>query len=308
MGKILFIDDDDQLQQLVGSFLSRHGHDVETAGNGSQGLAKAAAFAPDLILCDLDMPVMDGQSVVSSLRENEGLAEIPVIFLSACSDRKQIRQSMNMGGDDFITKPAELSEILDTVNARMVRLAQQRRRKARQLDQTADIIAGVINNLGRSESDIKWWSEAGEGQWDEPGRIISRVRQIIRKQPPAYSRKLSARAPKDSILIKDENTRRYVKLSEVKVFMAKGEYSALCWGNDRQVYFRKPLKQWERELPANEFVRVHREAIINLAFLDYVEKDKDGSQRIRIQDFKKVIAVSHRAQSAFNLRLKNYSR
>ncbi len=307
MAKVLIIDDDEQLQQLVGGFLSRHGYEVEAASNGSQGLIKAATFSPDLILCDLDMPELDGQAVVSSLRANEELAEIPVLFLSACADRKQIRQSMNLGGDDFITKPAELMEILETINARMARLGQQRRRKAKQFDQAANVVAGIINNLGHSESDIKWWSEAGKSKFDAPAQIIQRVRQIIKKQKRAYKRKLPAQVPKGLLLIKDENIRRYLKLSEVKAFVAKGEYSAVCWGQNRQVYFRKPLKQWELELPAKEFVRVHREAIVNLAFLDYVKKDECGNQHIHIHGLRRVIKVSQRAKSAFNQSLKNYN-
>ena len=306
MAKILIIEDDWQLQQLVSDFLSRHGHEVKTASDGGQGLLQVADFLPDLILCDLDMPGVDGKGVVSSLRQDDKLGEIPVIFLSACSDRKEIRRSMNSGGDDFISKPAELPEILETVNARIARLGQQRHRKAQQLDQAADFIAGIINNLDPAKSDIKWWSEAGESRSDSPNPIIQRVRQILKTQPPAKHGEASSPGALSTLMIKDENRRQYLQLSEVKVFLADGEYSVLYWGDHRHIMFRKPLKHWELELPPERFVRVHRSAIINLAFLDFVEQDLENKQHIHIKGFKQVIAVSQRAKAAFNRSLKKF--
>ena len=131
MAKILIIDDDQQICRVLGEFLRRQGHESSFACNGNEGLLAVAASKPDLILCDLEMPGMDGQGVVSTLRQDQRLGEIPVIFLSGCTDRRQIRSSMNLGGDDFITKPAQLPEILEAVNARLAR----RQKQVRQLDQ-----------------------------------------------------------------------------------------------------------------------------------------------------------------------------
>lgn len=306
MAKILIIDDDIQLHQLVGRFLIRHGHDVKTASNGGQGLICATGFSPDLILCDLNMPGIDGQGVVASLRESEILGEIPVIFLSGCSERKQIRRSMNLGGDDFITKPADLSEILEAIDARLTRLGKQRQRIARHWDRAADLIAGIINNLGPSKSAIKWWSEAGVGKGQLPDPIMNRVQGLLDKQQRGDYATTSTPANSSTVLVKDENRQQYLQLSEVKAIVAEGEYSTLCWGNNRHVMFRKPLKQWEQELPQELFVRVHRSAIINLAFLDYVERDVFGKQKIHLQGFKPVITVSQRAMSAFNRSLKKF--
>ena len=307
MAKILIIDDDWQIHQLVGGFLRRHGHEVNAASNGGQGLIMAAAFEPDLILCDLDMPGMDGQGLVSALRQDQKLAEIPVIFLSGCTERKQIRRSMILGGDDYITKPAELSEILETVNARLTRLGQQRQRNDHRLDQAADFVAGIINNLGRAGSaDIKWWSEAGESKVDPPNPIIQRVRQILQKQPAANKTEGGSPNGLSTLLVKNENRQQYLQLSEIKAFLADGEYSTVCWGDARHMLFRKALKQWATELPPAQFVRVHRSAIINLAFLKFVEKDPEGKLHIHLKGFKEVIPVSQRAKSEFNRTLKKF--
>jgi CheY-like chemotaxis protein len=306
MIKILIIDDDWQILQLVGEFLRRQGYEIATAANGGQGLILIADFAPDLILCDLDMPGVNGQEFVSHLRRDEKYGEIPVIFLSGCMERKQIRQSINLGGDDFIHKPVELQEILETIKARVSRLNSQRRRNTRVFEQAADIVAGIINNPGQSKSGIKWWDNLGKSRLNPPNPILHQVDKIMHGQQSATDGQPSPQFNPSALLVKDGNRRHYLQLSEVKVFLANGEYSEVCWGDNRHMFFRKALKQWGRELPSEQFVRVHRSAIINLAFLDHVQKDASGKEHIHMQRFNQVIPVSQRAKSVFNRRLKSY--
>ena len=306
MGKILIIDDDWQIHQLVGGFLRQHGYQIDTASNGGQGLMMAAATQPDLILCDLDMPGMNGQGVVFALRQDDKLGEIPVVFLSGCTERQQIRRSMNLGGDDFITKPAELPEILDAVNARLSRAGQKQRQTTQQVNQAADFIAGIINNLRPAGTDIKWWSGTGDRKFDHPNPIIQRMLQVIENKPLAKIGGTTSPPASAALLIKDDKRQKYLQLSEVKAFIASGEYSTVCWGDDRHMMYRKALKQWAKELPPEQFVRVHRSAIINLAFLDYVEKDEAGKRHIHLLGFKDVIPVSQRARPLFNRCLKKF--
>jgi DNA-binding LytR/AlgR family response regulator len=109
-----------------------------------------------------------------------------------------------------------------------------------------------------------------------------------------------------SVLIKDSHRKQLLKLSEVKALMAYGEYSNIYWGKDQHLMFRKPLKQWAVELPSDQFIRVHRQAIVNLAFLDFVEKDFKGKSQIHLLEFKRVIPVSQRATPTFNRCLKKF--
>lgn len=118
--------------------------------------------------------------------------------------------------------------------------------------------------------------------------------------------KIAESLPPASLLIKKDNRRQFLKLSEVKALTAYGEYSDIHWGNGQSFLFRKPLKQWESELPAEQFVRVHRQAIINLAFLDYVNKDADGKLQIHLRDFKEILPVSQRETPNFNRSLKKF--
>src|SRR5271165_313659 len=105
MAKILIIDDDVEIREALGKFLRRQGHEVITAHDGQAGLT-AALDGPDLIVCDLAMPVLNGHGVLEALRRDKRMEDIPLVFLSGSSNREMIRQSMNLGGDDFIPKPA----------------------------------------------------------------------------------------------------------------------------------------------------------------------------------------------------------
>jgi DNA-binding LytR/AlgR family response regulator len=88
--------------------------------------------------------------------------------------------------------------------------------------------------------------------------------------------------------------------------LAEGDYSNVYWGKDQHMLFRKSLKQWHAALPPEQFVRVHRQAIINLKYLDFVEKDSEGKQQIHLREFKSIIPVSQRGAPIFNRCLKKF--
>jgi len=302
MAKILIIDDDLQVGRVVGEFLRRHGHEIATATNGRQGLTAAAAGRPDLILCDLDMPGLNGQEVVSALRQDERLGETPIIFLSGCTERGQVRRSMNVGGDDFITKPAALPEILEAVNARLDRRQKQRKQLDRQLDRAAEYFVGVIHDLNQRAPEVRWLAEIATEKSAQQNQILQRVRKSL----DAANSSATVPRPPSTLLVKSQNRQHFVKLSEVKALLANGEYSMVYWGQDQHMMFRKSLKQWQAELPADLFVRVHRQAIINLSLLDFVERDAAGKPHVHLREFKPVIEVSQRARSSFNRSLKKF--
>lgn len=304
MSTILIIDDDSQICAIVGGYLRRHGYKVIFALDGSQGLA-AAATQPDLIVCDLDMPGMDGQSLVQTIRRDPQLSEIPVVFLSACTERGRIRQSMNIGGDDFITKPAELSEILEAVTARLSRQRHRRQLVARQLDETVQLFMGIINDLDTSGTYAKWWSEMGESMYGETGMVTQRFHRFTARCAASRRKKANSDFEK-TVLVQDSSRQKFLPLSQVRAFVANGEYSIVCWGDGKRFMLRKALRTWTRELPENQFVRVHRSAIVNLAFLDFVEKDGNGNKTVHIHGMNEVFPVSCRAKGAFNRVLKNF--
>ena len=105
MSKILIIEDEENLRFTLGERLRLEGYEVELAEDGEIGLEKARKNPPDLVLCDIMMPKMDGYKVVELLRQEEHLADLPVIMLTALNQPQQLREGMNVGADDFLVKP-----------------------------------------------------------------------------------------------------------------------------------------------------------------------------------------------------------
>ena len=126
MTKILIIEDTDSLRGLIFKLLECFDYQAIAAENGKVGLQLAEAHLPDLILCDIMMPEMDGYEVLTTLRQKPETAIIPFIFLSAKADKSDIRQGMNLGADDYLTKPFTAEELKEVI---AVRLEKQAARK-----------------------------------------------------------------------------------------------------------------------------------------------------------------------------------
>ena len=109
--KILIIEDDAGIRRSLALSLKTEGYAVTEAANGRIGLELAAAEAPALIICDINMPEMDGYEVVTALRRDSKLASIPFVFLTARGERAEIRRGMNLGADDYLTKPFTREEL-----------------------------------------------------------------------------------------------------------------------------------------------------------------------------------------------------
>ncbi|HUH47985.1 MAG TPA: response regulator [Arenibacter sp.] len=119
MRKVLVIEDNTDVRENTAEMLELEGHMVATAENGKIGLEKVSDFRPDIIVCDVMMPVMDGYSVLQELAKNHDTSNIPFIFLTAKTDRSEIRLGMNLGADDYLTKPFQKKELLDAIGSRL---------------------------------------------------------------------------------------------------------------------------------------------------------------------------------------------
>ena len=119
MKKVLLIEDNAEIRENTAEILELAGYKVATAENGKVGLEEARAFKPQLIICDIMMPVLDGYGVLHVLQKNEELQNTPFIFLSAKSERSDMRKGMEMGADDYITKPFTETELLSAIESRL---------------------------------------------------------------------------------------------------------------------------------------------------------------------------------------------
>lgn len=115
MIRILIIEDNSTIRENTAELLELEGYSTLTASNGRTGLEKIKLHIPDLILCDLRMPEMDGFTVLKHLGEQPGLKRIPFIFFSAKSEKKEVNQGIDAGADDYLTKPFELEELLASI-------------------------------------------------------------------------------------------------------------------------------------------------------------------------------------------------
>lgn len=119
MKTILVIEDEQELRESILEMLTFEGYRVIAASDGVEGITKAREQIPDLVLCDILMPRMNGYEVLGELKKDLSTAMIPFIFLTALSDQKKIRQGMNTGADDYIVKPFLRKELLEAIESRM---------------------------------------------------------------------------------------------------------------------------------------------------------------------------------------------
>ncbi|MFP4556539.1 MAG: response regulator [Bacteroidales bacterium] len=124
MGKkhtVLLIEDDQVLRESTSMFLEEEGYSIITAKNGLEGVERALENIPDIILCDIAMPRMNGYEVHKILNENSATCFIPFIFLSAKTEKEDIRVGMQMGVDDYITKPFDYDELFKAIELRIAK-------------------------------------------------------------------------------------------------------------------------------------------------------------------------------------------
>lgn len=118
---ILLIEDEIRSQNLFVSCLQAEGYNTLVANNGLKGIQIAQQQLPDLVLCDIIMPKLDGYEVLTQLQENTTTAAIPFIFLSAKGSKSELRHGMNLGADDYLTKPITAEELVEAIAARLSR-------------------------------------------------------------------------------------------------------------------------------------------------------------------------------------------
>ncbi|AXO78923.1 response regulator [Olleya aquimaris] len=123
MKTILLIEDDAILRENTKELLELSNYNVNTASNGKIGLETALKTLPDIIVCDIMMPELDGYGVLQGLSKNDETKYIPFIFLSAKTERQDVRKGMDLGADDYITKPFTEDEIISAIESRMAKAA-----------------------------------------------------------------------------------------------------------------------------------------------------------------------------------------
>lgn len=145
MKKILIIEDDTIMRENTAEILELAQYQVTTAPNGKLGCVLAREFKPELIICDIMMPELDGYGVLHVLSKDPKTAAIPFIFLSAKAEKSEIRKGMELGADDYLTKPFEDTELLSAIESRLRKIEVLKKEFTRDM-------AGVNNFLEEASS------------------------------------------------------------------------------------------------------------------------------------------------------------
>jgi CheY-like chemotaxis protein len=134
MSKILIIEDEDSIRQITSEILRGENFEVMEAEDGQVGVELALQKTPDLIICDVQLPEMDGYSILAQVRGNRSTQTVPFIFLTAKSTKTDVRLGMELGADDYLTKPFTIEELLGTVTTQLVKHAAVERSSQQKLD------------------------------------------------------------------------------------------------------------------------------------------------------------------------------
>jgi len=248
MNKILLIEDDYELRSTVKELLETNNYQVFTATDGVEGIELATEIIPDLIICDVMMPKLNGFEVIDHFRKDSVLSFIPFIFLTAKAYLDDIREGMELGADDYITKPFRAKSLLKAIEIRLC--------KYEALKQKNDLIS-------EEESFSK--------------------KEILTKD--------------DRLFLNVKNKPHIIKVDDIIFIKAEGEYSNIHLIDGLKILKRKSLKEWEKQLPSNIFLRIHRSTIINVNYLNKIEKWYNRSYVIFLKHTEEKFIISQRYTS-----------
>jgi CRP-like cAMP-binding protein/CheY-like chemotaxis protein len=139
--KVLIIEDNDDIRENIAEILELAGYTAHTAANGKKGVELAIQQLPDIILCDIMMPELDGYGVLYMLNKKPETAAIPFIFLTAKAERVDLRKGMEMGADDYLTKPFDDMELLNAIESRLKKKEIQLNFYSKSLDRLNSIVS-----------------------------------------------------------------------------------------------------------------------------------------------------------------------
>lgn len=193
MKKILIIEDQASMRKNIAFILEMEGFKTSSAANGKEGIACAKDEKPDLILCDVMMPEVDGYGVLQALRQDPGFATTPFIFLTAKSDRNDVRTGMNLGADDYLTKPIVHEELMAAVRSRLERAGavQQVISEAGTFAPDFENFAPLISAFGLTprEAEVIAWVAQGKGN-AEVGILLGMTERTAKQHVSACFQKM----------------------------------------------------------------------------------------------------------------------
>jgi two-component system KDP operon response regulator KdpE len=186
-GRVLVVDDEQSIRRAVGRALTARGYQVQLATDGEEALTAAAAFQPDLVVLDLNLPALDGLEVCRQLR---GWSQVPILILSVREDEPDKVAALDLGADDYLTKPFGIDELMARVRALLRRVGSQGAPKPVRfradeleidLEARRDFRSGVAVRLTKTE-----WALLVEF-CQHPGKLLTHSWMLERVWGPGYA-------------------------------------------------------------------------------------------------------------------------
>ncbi len=237
--KILAVEDDKDILQNIVTLLEEEGYSVFPASNGIAGIEAANTFLPDLILCDVLMPGMDGFRVIEELQKNRSTRSIPFLFVTAKTEKEDLRRGMLLGADDYIFKPFEPEELLAAIETRL----------------------------------------------KKKNSLIADLDEKQNQKTLASSGKL---------FLKVNGVSKFIKLNEIVYISAERQYSSIKLKNEKSFLLKKSINEWEKILPADSFLRIHRSTLVNSDLITKIEKSKNSYYLVYLQNPEEYFTMSRR--------------
>jgi DNA-binding NarL/FixJ family response regulator len=158
--KVLIVDDESIMRRNLVKILRLENFEVFEAGDGKSAVELARTQLPDLILCDISMPEMDGHAVLTTLRGIPHTARIPFIFLTARGEHSDVRSGMTLGADDYLIKPVGVSDLLAAISARLSRIADHNGSNIAKAEPQPEMLQSL--GLTPREAEILFWVSQGK--------------------------------------------------------------------------------------------------------------------------------------------------
>jgi DNA-binding LytR/AlgR family response regulator len=252
MNKILVIEDDQEVIVNIRTLLEEEGYKVFCAFNGGDGIALATEINPDLIICDVMMKDIDGYAVLRNLSENPVTAVIPFIYLTAKTEKEDLRIGMELGADDYLFKPFHADALLRAVQIRLNKYRMLR--------------AEFLEKRDKEEKQEK-------------------------------SKKLNS---DEKIFLKVNNQIIFITVGDIKFITAENQYSNIYMHDGQSYLLRMPLSKWEKKLSEKSFFRIHRSTIINIHFIEKIEKWFNNSLKLYLTGIREPFMVSRNYTRKFD--------
>jgi len=192
---ILVVEDDALIRNNLVELLGEVGYHVFSADNGQDGIALAKARLPNLVICDIMLPKQDGYAVLRALRDEPATAALPLIFLTAKSERAEVRLGMNLGADDYLTKPFAISEVLDAVSTRLRRHDEVLARAAQAAERVTESSAVASSTPAYKPADgVVVFDPAMRALYDQASRAAASAINVLILGENGVGKEILARA------------------------------------------------------------------------------------------------------------------